>query len=99
MGGWRSRADRKASGSGSPWSLDSYTGFQPRQRTPLEQILISAAGQEFSSCCWASLSLAFMPQAEVCSRGLTIDFRISFRFWAANWGRIHLRIWSLVLDI
>jgi stage IV sporulation protein FB len=31
-------------GFGSPWSFDSYTGFQPRQRTPQEQILISAAG-------------------------------------------------------
>jgi stage IV sporulation protein FB len=30
---------------GSPWSLDSYSGgYQPRQRMPLEQILISAAG-------------------------------------------------------
>src|SRR6185369_14763819 len=35
----------RPSGSfGSPWSFDSYTGFQPRQRTPAEQILISAAG-------------------------------------------------------
>src|SRR4051812_34351465 len=31
-------------GFGSPWSFDSYSGFQPRQRTPVEQILISAAG-------------------------------------------------------
>jgi stage IV sporulation protein FB len=29
---------------GSPWSFDSYTGFQPRARSPQEQILISAAG-------------------------------------------------------
>jgi Zn-dependent protease len=35
---------RPSSGFGSPWSFDSYTGFQPRQRTPIEQILISAAG-------------------------------------------------------
>jgi Zn-dependent protease len=31
-------------GFGSPWSFGSYTNFQPRQRTPQEQILISAAG-------------------------------------------------------
>ncbi len=31
-------------GFGSPWSVGSYTNFQPRQRTPHEQILISAAG-------------------------------------------------------
>jgi len=35
---------RPSAGFGSPWSFDSYTGFQPRQRTPAEQILISAAG-------------------------------------------------------
>jgi Zn-dependent protease len=35
---------RPSAGFGSPWSFDSYTGFQPRQRTPGEQILISAAG-------------------------------------------------------
>jgi Zn-dependent protease len=35
---------RPSTGFGSPWSFDSYTGFQPRQRTPAEQILISAAG-------------------------------------------------------
>jgi Zn-dependent protease len=35
---------RPSAGFGSPWSFDSYTGFQPRQRTPWEQILISAAG-------------------------------------------------------
>src|SRR6185295_7092875 len=35
---------RPTAGFGSPWSFDSYTGFQPRQRTPAEQILISAAG-------------------------------------------------------
>ena len=35
---------RPSAGFGSPWSFDSYTGFQPRQRTPVEQILISAAG-------------------------------------------------------
>jgi Zn-dependent protease len=29
---------------GSPWSFDSYTAFQPRARSPHEQILISAAG-------------------------------------------------------
>jgi stage IV sporulation protein FB len=28
----------------SPWSFDSYTSYQPRQRLPQEQILISAAG-------------------------------------------------------
>jgi len=38
---------RPSGGFGSPWSLgsfESYTQWQPRQRTPLEQILISAAG-------------------------------------------------------
>ncbi|HZN37146.1 MAG TPA: site-2 protease family protein, partial [Pirellulaceae bacterium] len=35
---------RPQSNYGNPWSLDSYTGYQPRQRTPQEQILISAAG-------------------------------------------------------
>src|SRR5580765_3725125 len=35
---------RPSAGFGSPWSFDSYTGFQSRQRTPGEQILISAAG-------------------------------------------------------
>src|SRR5437763_3383965 len=38
---------RPQGGFGSPWSLgsfESYTQWQPRQRTPLEQILISAAG-------------------------------------------------------
>jgi stage IV sporulation protein FB len=29
---------------GSPWSFDSYTGYQPGPRSPQEQILISAAG-------------------------------------------------------
>jgi stage IV sporulation protein FB len=29
---------------GSPWSFDSYTPWQPRPRSPNEQILISAAG-------------------------------------------------------
>jgi Zn-dependent protease len=35
---------RPSAGFGSPWSFDSYTGFQSRQRTPGEQIVISAAG-------------------------------------------------------
>jgi membrane-associated protease RseP (regulator of RpoE activity) len=36
---------RPQSQYGSPWSLDSYGGgYQPRQRLPLEQILVSAAG-------------------------------------------------------
>jgi stage IV sporulation protein FB len=35
---------RDFSGFGSPWSFDSYTGFQPRPRSPQQQILISAAG-------------------------------------------------------
>jgi Zn-dependent protease len=29
---------------GSPWSLESYASFQPKARSPQEQILISAAG-------------------------------------------------------
>jgi Zn-dependent protease len=35
---------RPQSSYGSPWSLDSYTGYQPKPRSPQEQILISAAG-------------------------------------------------------
>jgi len=36
---------RPQSQYGSPWSLESYTGYRPpRQRLPAEQILISAAG-------------------------------------------------------
>jgi membrane-associated protease RseP (regulator of RpoE activity) len=35
---------RPQNASGSPWSFDSYTGYQPRARSPQEQILISAAG-------------------------------------------------------
>jgi Zn-dependent protease len=35
---------RPQSSFGSPWSFESYTGFQPRPRTPQEQIIISAAG-------------------------------------------------------
>jgi len=38
---------RPSGGFGSPWSLgsfESYSQWQPRQRTPIEQILISAAG-------------------------------------------------------
>jgi len=36
---------RPQSQYGSPWSLESYTGYQPpRRRLPAEQILISAAG-------------------------------------------------------
>jgi stage IV sporulation protein FB len=44
MGGLAIEGRPQNYGSGSPWSFDSYTGFQPRQRTPQEQILISAAG-------------------------------------------------------
>jgi stage IV sporulation protein FB len=44
MGGLAIEGRPRDFGSGSPWSLDSYSGFQPRQRTPQEQILISAAG-------------------------------------------------------
>ena len=44
MGGLAIEGRPRDFGSGSPWSFDTYTGFQPRQRTPLEQILISAAG-------------------------------------------------------
>src|SRR5688572_15526399 len=29
---------------GSPWSFEAYSDYRPRARTPLEQILISAAG-------------------------------------------------------
>jgi Zn-dependent protease len=35
---------RPQSSFGSPWSFESYSGFQPRPRSPQEQILISAAG-------------------------------------------------------
>lgn len=44
MGGLAIEGRPRDFGFGSPWSFDSYTGFQPRQRTPQEQILISAAG-------------------------------------------------------
>jgi stage IV sporulation protein FB len=44
MGGLAIEGRPRDSGFGSPWSFDSYTAFQPRQRTPPEQILISAAG-------------------------------------------------------
>ena len=44
MGGLAIEGRPRDVGFGSPWSFDSYTGFQPRQRTPVEQILISAAG-------------------------------------------------------
>jgi stage IV sporulation protein FB len=44
MGGLAIEGRPQSSGFGSPWSFDSYTGYQPRQRTPQEQILISAAG-------------------------------------------------------
>ncbi len=44
MGGLAIEGRPRDFGGGSPWSFDSYTSFQPRQRTPLEQILISAAG-------------------------------------------------------
>lgn len=44
MGGLAIEGRPRNFGHGSPWSFDSYTGFQPRQRTPMEQILISAAG-------------------------------------------------------
>jgi stage IV sporulation protein FB len=44
MGGLAIEGRPRDYGGGSPWSFDSYTSFQPRQRTPLEQILISAAG-------------------------------------------------------
>lgn len=35
---------RPQSQYGSPWSLDSYSGYQPQRRLPQEQIAISAAG-------------------------------------------------------
>ena len=44
MGGLAVEGRPRDFGFGSPWSFDSYTAFQPRQRTPQEQILISAAG-------------------------------------------------------
>lgn len=44
MGGLAVEGRPRQFGYGSPWSFDSYTDFQPRQRTPGEQILISAAG-------------------------------------------------------
>jgi stage IV sporulation protein FB len=44
MGGLAIEGRPKDFGFGSPWSFDSYTDFQPRQRSPQEQILISAAG-------------------------------------------------------
>ncbi len=44
MGGLAIEGRPRDFGFGSAWSFDSYTGFQPRQRTPQEQILISAAG-------------------------------------------------------
>jgi stage IV sporulation protein FB len=44
MGGLAIEGRPRDSSFGSPWSFDSYTDFQPRQRTPNEQILISAAG-------------------------------------------------------
>jgi stage IV sporulation protein FB len=44
MGGLAIEGRPRDLGFGSPWSFDSYTGFQPRQRMPQEQILISAAG-------------------------------------------------------
>lgn len=44
MGGLAIEGRPRDFGFGSPWSFDSYTGFQPRQRSPQEQILISAAG-------------------------------------------------------
>src|SRR5687768_7065714 len=44
MGGLAIEGRPRDSGFGSPWSFDSYTEFQPRQRSPQEQILISAAG-------------------------------------------------------
>jgi len=44
MGGLAIEGRPRDIGFGSPWSFDSYTGYQPRQRTPPEQILISAAG-------------------------------------------------------
>jgi stage IV sporulation protein FB len=44
MGGLAIEGRPRDFGFGSPWSFDSYTAFQPRQRSPGEQILISAAG-------------------------------------------------------
>jgi len=44
MGGLAIEGRPQNFGSGSPWSFDSYAGYQPRQRTPREQILISWAG-------------------------------------------------------
>jgi Zn-dependent protease len=44
MGGLAIEGRPRDFGFGSPWSFDSYTEFHPRQRTPQEQILISAAG-------------------------------------------------------
>jgi Zn-dependent protease len=44
MGGLAIEGRPQGTGSGSAWSFESYTGYQPRQRTPREQILISAAG-------------------------------------------------------
>jgi stage IV sporulation protein FB len=44
MGGLAVEGRPRDAGFGNPWSFDSYTSFSPRQRTPREQILISAAG-------------------------------------------------------
>ena len=44
MGGLAIEGRPRDFGFGSPWSFDSYTGYQPKQRSPKEQILISAAG-------------------------------------------------------
>jgi stage IV sporulation protein FB len=44
MGGLAIEGRPQGAGFGSPWSFDSYTGTQQRSRTPVEQILISAAG-------------------------------------------------------
>jgi stage IV sporulation protein FB len=44
MGGLAIEGRPKGGDFGSPWSFDSYTEFNPRPRTPYEQILISAAG-------------------------------------------------------
>jgi Zn-dependent protease len=44
MGGLAIEGRPRDLGFGSPWSFDSYTAFNPRQRLPQEQILISAAG-------------------------------------------------------
>ena len=44
MGGLAIEGRPRGGAFGSPWSFDSYTEFNPRPRSPSEQILISAAG-------------------------------------------------------